>query len=291
MKSVAALDRLSAVLERFRIQTRLSFSGAMCGLHRFPQREGVGYLHLLRSGSVEVTYPNVRPKRESIKITEPTVFLYARSLAHHFRNPPKNGSDFTCAEIEFDGGSAHLIARALPDAVVIPLREIEGLQASLELLFAETSRVQCGQRILADRLFEVVLIQLLRWLLDHPTSVGIDTGLVAGLSSPKIAKALTAIHEAPEGSWSVEKLACESAMSRTAFATEFKALVGKSPAEYLAEWRMAIVKSRLRDGASLKLLAAELGYSNQSALSRAFTNLHGQSPREWLSESQSAIDD
>ena len=48
------------------------------------------------------------------------------------------------------------------------MEQVEGLQPALDLLFAETDRVRCGSRLLADRLFEVVLIQLLRWLIDHP---------------------------------------------------------------------------------------------------------------------------
>ena len=38
------------------------------------------------------------------------------------------------------------------------------LNMALELLFAETDHVRCGQRLLVDRIFEVVVIQLMRWL-------------------------------------------------------------------------------------------------------------------------------
>lgn len=278
------IDRLSALLERFRVKAHLSFSGAMCGLHQFPHREGIGYLHVLRHGSVEVNHPSASAEYKHLKIDEPTLLFYPRSLSHHFNNLPKHGSDFTCAEIEFEGGKLHPIAQALPELVILPLRDVEGLQAALDLLFAETSRVQCGQRVLADRLFEVVLIQLLRWLLDHPAQANINTGLLIGLYSPQIAKSLTAMHEAPEQPWSLEELAGVSGMSRTAFATKFKQLVGQPPAEYLTDWRLSIAKSSLLEGKSLKLLAANLGYSSQSALSRVFTSRLGMSPRQWLNE-------
>jgi AraC-like DNA-binding protein len=281
------LDRLSALLERFRVKAKLSYSGTMCGVHRFPAQRNIGYLHVLRRGSVEVSHPDKKAALGALKLTEPTLLLYPRPLTHHFRNPPKEGSDFTCAEIEFEGAGLHPIAQALPDVVALPLNAVDGLQAALDLLFAETTRIQCGHRILADRLFEVVLIQLVRWLLDHPNSTGMNTGLLFGLSSPQIAKALVAMHEAPGGSWTLEELAAVSGMSRTAFATKFKELVGKPPAEYLTDWRMTILQSRLRQGVSLKLLADELGYSNQSALSRIFTQRLGLSPREWLAEVES----
>lgn len=278
----APLDRLSSLLERFRVKAHLSFSGTMCGLHRFPAHGNIGYLHVLRRGDLEVSHPDASPNQKMLKLSEPSLLLYPRPFTHHFRNPPKGGSDFTCAEIEFEGGGLHPIAQSLPNVVVIPLKEIEGLLAALDLLFAETSRVQCGHRILADRLFEVVLIQVLRWLLDHPTYAGIDTGLLHGFSSPQIAKSLVAMHEAPGKDWTLEGLAEISGMSRTAFATRFKALVGKPPNDYLTDWRMTILQQKLQEGTPLKYLAGELGYSSQSALSRVFAQRLGMSPREWM---------
>lgn len=39
----------------------------------------------------------------------------------------------------------------------------------------------CGSHVVADRLFEVVLIQLLRWMLDHTEDLGLPAGLLTGL--------------------------------------------------------------------------------------------------------------
>jgi AraC-like DNA-binding protein len=185
--------------------------------------------------------------------------------------------------VYFDDWQTHPIARSLPSLVVLPLSEAEGLEQSLELLFAETARVRCGQRVLADRLFEVVLIQLMRWILDNPAKINMNTGLLAGLSSPPLARALVAVHTAPEQAWSLERLAEIAGMSRTAFAVKFKQQVGQPPAEYLADWRLTIAQARLREGVPLKMLAGELGYSSQAALTRVFTARLGVSPREWLS--------
>ncbi|MBS7806601.1 AraC family transcriptional regulator [Variovorax sp. PCZ-1] len=276
------MDRLSTLLERFRVHAQLSFAGAMCGKHVFSSEAQTAYLHVLRSGSVEIRHPGVKGLPKHITLNEPSLIFYPRPLTHHFLNAPEEGSQFTCAEISFEGGQMHPIVQALPSLVLLKLSDVHGLQDALNLLFAETQRVQCGQRVLADRLFEVVLIQLLRWLLDHPTEAKIDSGLLMGLSSPQLAKALTAMHESPGAPWTVEQLADASGMSRTAFATKFKATVGISPAQYLADWRLTLVQSRLKEGASLKTLALELGYSSQSALTRAFTQRLGFSPRQWL---------
>jgi len=74
-------------------------------------------------------------------------------------------------------------------------------------------------------------------------------------------------------------------MSRSAFAAEFKAVVGTPPAEYLLRWRVSIAQSSLRDGASVKSVADTLGYASAAAFSRAFAQIAGASPRAWLSRS------
>ena len=152
----------------------------------------------------------------------------------------------------------------------------------MDLLFAETDQVRCGQRLLADRLFEVVVLQLLRWLLDHPHEAGIRPGLITGLSDPRLARTLVALHDAPGEAWSLERMAECAGMSRTAFANTFREVLGQTPADYLSDWRMALAQSRLREGRAIKLLAEELGYANPSALTRAFTAKVGVSPRDWL---------
>lgn len=286
-----SIDRLSSLLERFRLRTRLSFAGSMCGKQVFGCEANKAYLHVLKSGSMEIRHPSAKGVPARIKLDAPSIIFYPRPFTHHFHNAPRNGSEFTCAEIEFEEGDLHPIVQSLPPLVLLRLNEVDGLQASLNLLFAETENVRCGHRVLADRLFEVVLIQLLRWLLDHPGEAKINSGLLMGLSSPQLAKALTAIHESPGEAWTIEQLAEVSGMSRTAFAVKFKQLVGQPPAQYVANWRLTIAQARLREGVPLKILAGELGYSSQSALTRVFTARLGVSPRQWLSEGEAALID
>lgn len=278
------VDRLSGILERFRVTAQWHYSGSLCGIERFDASGGHGYLHVLRRGELKVTHPGARDMPRSMQFDEPSLLLYPRPFTHHFHNPPDQGSDFTCARLDFDGGAGNPIARALPALIAVPLARVPGLESALELLFSETDRVRCGQRLLADRLFEVVLIQLLRWLLDHPELAEIQPGFITGLSDPRLARALTAMHEAPGEAWSLERMANCAGMSRTAFANRFREVVGQTPADYLTGWRITLAQSRLRAGRSIKVLANELGYANPSALSRAFAAKVGQSPRQWLKQ-------
>ena len=278
------VDRLSGLLEHFRVRAQLHHSGALCGLSHFDASEGHGYLHVLRRGCLRVSHPGARDVPRSMRLDEPTLLLYPRPFTHRFHNPPADGPDFTCARLVFDGGSRHPLAQALPALIALPLARVPGLHAALELLFAETDRVRCGQRLLADRLFEVVLLQLLRWLLDHPQEVGVCPGLITGLSDPRLARALVAMHDTPGEPWTLARMAERAGMSRTAFANAFRQIVGQTPADYLSDWRIALAQGRLREGRSIKTLADELGYANPSALSRAFTAKVGMSPRDWLAQ-------
>lgn len=282
MHAAPPLDRLSALLERFRVRTHFFHSGPLCGVDKFEAVPGRGFLHLLRRGEMVVTHHAGHGVLRKIEIREPSLLFYPQPLTHTFHNAPTGGSDFVCAAVTFAGGASHPIVRALPPLVVAPLARVEGLEAALALLFAEAERARCGQRLLADRLFEVVLVQLLRWMLDHPDECGISGGLMAGLGDPALARAMTALHEHPGRAWTLETMAQCAGMSRSAFAARFKQLVGATPADYLADWRLALAKARLRRGDPVKLIAGELGYANASALSRVFAQRVGMSPRAWL---------
>jgi len=264
------------------VRAHLFHAGPLCGVTHFAAQPGRGFLHVLRRGEMALTHRARSGAPRRIRLREPSVLFYPRPLVHDFHNAPDEGSDFVCAALDFDGGPANPLLQALPPLVVLPLAQVEGLAQSLALLFAETDRARCGARLLADRLFEVVLIQLLRWLLDHPDEAGVPAGLITGLAEPRLARALAALHEQPGFAWSLERMAARAGMSRSAFAAGFKAAVGQTPADYLAHWRLTLAQAQLRQGRSIKAIADELGYANASALSRLFTQKIGVSPRHWL---------
>lgn len=278
------LDRLSALLERFHVRAHLFHAGPLCGVSHFGAEPGRSFMHVLRRGEMVVTHQRKDKVKQKIEVREPSLLFYPRPLTHAFHNAPVDGADFACATLNFEGGDSHPLVRALPTLLVLPLKQVDGLEATLQLLFSETDRLRCGQRILADRLFEVVLLQMLRWLLDHPEAGGVDVGLIAGLADPALARALTALHEKPGDSWSLEAMAQQAGMSRSTFAARFKMTVGQTPADYLADWRLSIAQSHLQKGESVKSIADQLGYANASALSRVFAQRLGLPPRDWLAK-------
>lgn len=284
----ATVDRLSAVLERFRVRASLFHAGPLCGRTHFEALPDRAFLHVLRRGQLQIEHGLRTGAPRRVVLDEPTLLLYPRALRHSFILPPREGSDFTCATLQFDGGDRNPIVAALPPLVQVPLDVVPGLRPALDLLFAETDQVRCGSRLLADRLFEVVLIQLLRWVIDHPRAIGVDSGLVMGLGDPRLARVLVALHAAPQEDWTLTRMAAVAGMSRSAFAEAFRTVTGTTPSAYLTDWRLAVASTLLRAGQPQKRVASELGFSSGSSLSRAFRQRFGAAPRAWLANASLA---
>jgi len=282
MTTALPLDRLSPLFERFRVRASLFHAGPLCGVTHFDAQPGRGFLHVMRRGEMTVQHAAETGLVQRLQVSEPSLVFYPRPLAHDFHNAPVDGADFVCASLDFEPG--HPLVQALPPLVVLPLDRVAGLSATLSLLFGEAEQLRCGQRLLADRLFEVLLLQLLRWMLEQ-ADAPLPLGLMRGLSDPALARALTALHADPGRAWSLPAMASEAGLSRSRFAAVFRDALGQTPADYLADWRLSIARRELRAGKPLKVLAAELGYANASALSRLFVHKHGGlSPRAWLQQ-------
>ncbi|WP_242112721.1 AraC family transcriptional regulator [Luteimonas aquatica] len=268
-------DRLQALLERFSVRAQMFHAGALCGINDLVPEDGTGQLHLIRSGPVEVSHGGAG---SALHVAAPSLLLYPRPLPHRFVTDAERGADFACAHLRFDGGTAHPIAAALPDVVCLPLDAVAGARDVLALLFEEAFLQRCGRQALLDRLFEVVLIQILRQLMESGQA---QVGMLAGLSHPRLRHALVAMHERPAEDWSLPALAARAGMSRSVFAGAFRDTVGCTPGAYLQRWRIGLAQQALRQGLPLKRIADEVGYGSEAALSRAFKAHSGVSPREW----------
>jgi AraC-like DNA-binding protein len=267
-------DRLAALLRHFAVSARTFQAGALCGITSIDGKEPYGQLHLVRSGDVEVRHG----RNVALRIKQPSLLFYPRPMARRFFTDPERGADFVCAHVSFEGGAANPIVAALPPFVCLPLAQLHGSEAILDLLFAEAMSQNCGRQAMLDRLFEVILIQILRQLMEQGQ---MKTGMLAGLSHPQLRRALVAMHEQPDREWTLEELAASANMSRSVFARTFRETVGDTPASYLQRWRIGLAQKALLQDRSLKLIAQDVGYGSEAALSRAFKMQVGLSPREW----------
>jgi len=270
-------DRLDALLQRFSVTARMFHSGPLCGVTDFYEIEDLGQLHVVKRGVVVVDYG----KRKREKIEEPSIIFYPRPYKHRFITDAEAGADMACANVSFNLGSVNPLAQALPPVVVIPLRELDA-DCMLDALFKEAFAQQCGRQHVVNRLFEVVIVAILRTLMNRAL---VDQGMLAGMAHPQLAKALIAIHETPSRAWPLEKLAARAGMSRSHFAATFAEVTGTTPADYIARFRISIAQDLLRRGHATKLIAEKIGYGSAAAFSRAFGAVCGQTPRAWKKQS------
>ncbi len=162
---------------------------------------------------------------------------------------------------------------------------LPGLSSGWLMSFAqqvvEESRAQrAGADSVLTRLAELMFVEVIRRYIE--TLPPERRGWLAGLRDDVVGRALGLLHGAPARPWTIDELARDVALSRSAFAERFTALVGQPPMQYLAQWRMQLAAGHLaRGNAKVASIAEEVGYESEAAFSRAFKRLVGVPPAAW----------
>jgi AraC-like DNA-binding protein len=276
------MDNLSAILNRFSISAGVFYAGNLCGLAAFGDPSSrVGHLHLLKSGTIKLVQEN-----GGVDIlNEPTLVFLPRPERHRLMASESDRADIVCASIEYGTGTNNPLANGLPSIVILPLAELGKLHTTVLWLFEEAHDGADGRQAMMDRLCEVLVIQLLRFVSERGL---VRAGMLAGMAHPQLAGCITAMHAHPERPWQLEELADMAGMSRSAFAATFREIVGQPPGDYLITWRVGVAQGLLKKGRAVNLVANDVGYENASALGKVFRKKIGLSPMEWLRAMQSA---
>jgi AraC-like DNA-binding protein len=189
-------------------------------------------------------------------------------------------TELICGSFGVEGALANPLVLSLP-----PLLRLEGgdpamsewLGALLAMLRREVDhRLPGGDAMLARRA-DILITQTIRTFLisladaDHPQ--------LDGLRDARVAKAMRLFHLDPAHPWTVDTMAAEVAMSRSAFAAAFRQLTGESPMRYLTGCRLARAASQLAGGErTVFAIAQGVGYDSEGSLTRAFTRTFGIAP-------------
>ena len=158
-----------------------------------------------------------------------------------------------CCGVSFDEPAVHPLLELMPPLLVVRAKTTHDpmLVALLEAMASEVSDQRIGAATVMTRLADSVIARLVReWVESHPDST---SGWLAAVREPQIGRALAAFHRQPEENWSVEALAAAAGMSRSIFSERFTALLGTSPAKYVARWRMHLAARWLRMGRALSI--------------------------------------
>lgn len=139
-----------------------------------------------------------------------------------------------------------------------------------------------GSGMARTQLAHLLFVQILRAHLSAGASL--QAGWLRAAADPRLGVALRMMHGEPGKAWRLDQLAAAAAMSRTVFASQFKAAAGVAPLAYLARWRMRLAERALRQGeVPVAVLARDLGYASESAFSHAFKRIVGVSPGRYAS--------
>lgn len=193
-----------------------------------------------------------------------------------------------CGYCRLDAPAGHPLLEALRSLTIVRAEELERqtwLKSTLEQLSAEYLAETPGSEVVVDRLTEVLLVELIRIHFGRSETAG----FIRALYDKPIAKTLALMHSHPEENWTLEGLASEAAMSRSAYAARFKELVGQTMFEYLTAVRMQRAQALLREsGLGLAQIAARVGYTSRLAFSKAFKRLTGTTPSRYRREARQA---
>jgi AraC-like DNA-binding protein len=150
----------------------------------------------------------------------------------------------------------------------------------LRAAVTESNQKRPGGEAVLELMSKAMFLDVLRRYVD--TLPPEQTGWLAGMRDPGVGHALACMHGRPAEAWSLERLAEETAMSRSIFHDRFVHFEGQPPMQYLTQWRMQVAAGVLRDTrARLVEVALEVGYESEAAFSRAFKRTVGMSPGAW----------
>ncbi len=161
------------------------------------------------------------------------------------------------------------------------------LESSLEFATSEAAECRAGSATVLGRLAELLFVEAVRRCIDAlPPD---RKGWLAGVRDRFVGRALALLHAQPARDWTLDVLAREVGLSRSALAQRFTDLVGAPPMQYLAQWRLQIAARELLIGnLSMATIAAQVGYDSEAAFSRAFKREFGKPPASWRRSREAA---
>jgi AraC-like DNA-binding protein len=175
------------------------------------------------------------------------------------------------------------ILTTLPPILHVPRAQNgqgERLSHLIHFAMEESRERRAGSHSVLLRIAELTFVEVLRQHLA--TLEPGQTGWLAGLRDPVVGRALALMHRNIDHPWTLQTLAREAGLSRSALAERFTHYVGTPPMHYLTQWRMQAAAQLLANStAKVAAIAAEVGYESEAAFCRAFTRSVGVPPATW----------
>jgi AraC-like DNA-binding protein len=291
---------LDEYLRTISFRSEVYFRGQVCE-DWYLDTSGSGHInvHVVCHGDCWFQLPGLS---EPLQLHEGDVVVLPRDAAHLLLSAPglpaqygviskphqvphnraQPGTALFCGYLIVDKNTYGNVFAMLPEYLIIRSHqgdEAKQFRALIDLLFSETQADHLGAVAILDRLADAMMFYVIRHALVQGTQ---STGLLVALADKQIRPALMAMCDEPAQTWTVEALAERVFMSRSSFAERFSTLVGKTPMDFLAEWRMQLARRWLeRDRLSVAEVAERCGYQSETAFSKAFKRIAGVGPGEF----------
>ena len=196
------------------------------------------------------------------------------------RGGPGAVTTLVCGGFQLEERTTNPLISILPPVLHLSSQQghaVPWLQAIVQLVQAEASTNQLAAAMVITRCSEILFLQAVREYLRTDGEGKVDW--YRALQDPQIGQALALIQLQPGEPWTVESLARHVSLSRSAFSTKFKLLVGEPPMQYLTRVRLTKAATLLRTHpATLVEIALSIGYVSEVALSKAFKRYFGMAP-------------
>jgi AraC-like DNA-binding protein len=210
--------------------------------------------------------------------------------------PPKNGGLFSirhggaggctrmiCGFLGCARAEGNPVLSTLPPLLKLNVEQggaAEWIRSTFQYAADEVAAGRPGSETVLAKLSELLFVETVRRYAEALPDG--QTGWLAGLREPHVARALALLHREIARRWTVEDLGREVGLSRSALADRFIRLIGVPPMHYLASWRMQVATQTLRNtSTSLAQVAEIVGYESEAAFSRAFKKAFGAAPATW----------
>jgi AraC-like DNA-binding protein len=162
----------------------------------------------------------------------------------------------------------------------VPFHAGMWLNTTLYYLAREAQTESSSSQLMLGRLTELMFVEVLRRYMQE-LAPG-QKGWLAALKDPQVSLAIHLLHAQPARAWTVENLARDAGVSRSALAGRFTDLIGESPMRYLTNWRIHLAKQLLSEGRhNMAEVAGRVGYESEYAFNRAFKRQVGEPPAAW----------
>ena len=320
------MDALSDVLQAVRLNGAIFFdihaaepwvaetpAGKKVVQAMFPNSEHLMCYHVITQGDCWATLDG----REPIPLTAGDIIVFPHgdphvlSSAQGLRKSPdlslyrrpkdgqlpstimigeKNDSEekaarFVCGFLGCDARPFNPLLAALPRVFKVSDGSGGALGAYVRHAVAESQTPRIGGQGVLGHLSELMFVDAVRRYLEGlPTA---EASWLTALRDPQVSRAIAALHQAPQRDWTLDSLARNVGLSRTALAEKFAAYVGRPPIQYLTQWRMQLASNRLANTTdSIATVAAGVGYESEAAFSRVFKKVVGLPPSQWRSRKQ-----